>query len=143
MKPLRKFDIFSYGIGDFGINLHFQMINFFFAYFLTDIFGIPLFHVMILLLVSRVIDAITDPIMGYIADHTDTQWGKYRPYICLGAIPLGIILASLFTVPDLSQNLKLVYIYIFILHMGLFSRLLGCPTRQFQRLLLRMNRSGR
>ena len=41
MKPLRKFDIFSYGIGDFGINLHFQMINFFFAYFLTDIFGIP------------------------------------------------------------------------------------------------------
>ena len=59
MKPLRKLDIFSYGIGDFGINLHFQMINFFFAYFLTDIFGIPLFHVMILLLVSRVIDAIT------------------------------------------------------------------------------------
>ena len=43
MKPLRKFDIFSYGIGDFGINLHFQMINFFFAYFLTDIFGIPFF----------------------------------------------------------------------------------------------------
>ena len=113
MKPLKKYDIFSYGIGDFGINLHFQMINFFFAYFLTDIFGIPLFHVMILLLVSRVIDAITDPIMGYIADHTDTRWGKYRPYVCIGAIPLGIILASLFTVPDLSQNLKLVYIYIF------------------------------
>ena len=127
MKPLKKYDIFSYGIGDFGINLHFQMINFFFAYFLTDIFGIPLFHVMILLLVSRVIDAITDPIMGYIADHTDTRWGKYRPYVCIGAIPLGIILASLFTVPDLSQNLKLVYIYIFYIMHGIIFTIVGMP----------------
>ena len=81
LPPLKKRDIINYSIGDFGINLNFQLIGFFLAYFYTDVFGISPGHVAGLLLAARAWDAINDPVMGFIADKTRTKWGRFRPYV--------------------------------------------------------------
>ena len=88
MKPLLKRELLSYSIGDLGINLNFQCISFFLAYFYTDVFGISPAHVAGLFLVARIWDAVNDPIMGYVADHSQSRWGRFRPYIFFGAVPL-------------------------------------------------------
>ena len=101
MKPLKKTEIFNYSIGDLGINLNFQLIGFFLAYFYTDVFGISPAHVAGLFIVARIWDAVNDPVMGYLADHTRSRWGRFRPYLLFGALPLNLIMLACFFVPDL------------------------------------------
>ena len=97
LKPLKKTEIFNFSIGDFGINLNFQLLGFFLAYFYTDVFGISPWHASFIFLIARAWDAINDPIMGYIADRSRNKWGTYKPYIFWGAIPLNLILLACFT----------------------------------------------
>ncbi|MEY4242466.1 MAG: putative symporter YjmB [Verrucomicrobiota bacterium] len=114
--------ILGYSIGDLGINLNFQMIGFYLAYFYTDVFGISPGHVAGLFLVARIWDAINDPIMGYIADHTRSRWGKFRPYLLYAAIPLNLVLVACFLTPDLSPGWKVAYAYItYTLHGMVFT----------------------
>jgi len=127
LPPLKKRDIINYSIGDFGINLNFQLIGFFLAYFYTDVFGISPGHVAGLLLAARAWDAINDPVMGFIADKTRTKWGRFRPYVFFGAIPLNLMLVACFYVPDLSVELKVLYAYVtYILH-GMIFTAVGLP----------------
>jgi sugar (glycoside-pentoside-hexuronide) transporter len=127
LPPLKKRDIINYSIGDFGINLNFQLIGFFLAYFYTDVFGISPGHVAGLLLAARAWDAINDPVMGFIADKTRTKWGRFRPYVFFGAIPLNLMLVACFYVPDLSVELKVLYAYVtYILH-GMVFTAVGLP----------------
>jgi sugar (glycoside-pentoside-hexuronide) transporter len=127
VKKLKKIDILNYSLGDLGINLNFQMIGFFLAYFYTDVFGISPAHVAGLFLVARVWDAVNDPIMGYLADHTRTRWGRFRPYVFFGALPLNLIMLACFFVPDFSPTAKVVYAYItYILH-GMIFTAVGLP----------------
>ncbi len=69
----------GYSLGDAGANFVFQMMIIFQTGFYTDIMGIDAITVGWMLLLVRFSDAITDPIMGAIADRTDTRWGKFRP----------------------------------------------------------------
>ncbi len=127
MKPLRKFDMFNYSIGDLGINLNFQLIAFFLAYFYTDVFGLSPAHMAGLFLAARIWDAANDPLMGYLADHTRTRWGRFRPYLLFGALPLNVVMMACFFVPDLSGSAKIVYAYVtYILHGMLFTAV-GLP----------------
>ena len=127
MKPLTQKKIFGYAIGDLGINLNFQLIGFYLAYFYTDVFGISPWHVGTLFLVARVWDAINDPLMGYIADHTNTKRGRFRPYLLFGAVPLNLVLLACYFTPDLSETAKVVYAYVaYILHGMLFTAV-GLP----------------
>lgn len=119
--------IIGYSIGDLGINLNFQMIGFYLAYFYTDVFGISPAHVAGLFLVARVWDAINDPIMGYIADHTKTRWGRFRPYLMLMAIPLNLVLFACFFTPEISVEAKVVYAYVTYLLHGMVFTALGLP----------------
>ena len=112
MKPLRKFDMFNYSIGDLGINLNFQLIAFFLAYFYTDVFGLSPAHMAGLFLAARIWDAANDPLMGYLADHTRTRWGRFRPYLLFGALPLNVVMMACFFVPDLSGSANRVYAYV-------------------------------
>ena len=52
MKPLKKKEIFNFSIGDFGINLNFQLLGFFLAYFYTDVFGISAWHASFIFLIA-------------------------------------------------------------------------------------------
>jgi sugar (glycoside-pentoside-hexuronide) transporter len=117
----------GYSLGDLGINLNFQMIGFYLAYFYTDVFGISPGHVAGLFLVARAWDAINDPIMGYLADHTKTRWGRFRPYLLIMAIPLNLILVACFFTPDISTEAKVVYAYVTYLLHGMAFTALGLP----------------
>lgn len=102
----------GYGLGDAASNIIFQTVMTFLAFFYTDVFGISAAAVGTLFLSVRVLDAITDPIMGNLADRTVTKWGKYRPFLLWLAIPYGVICVLAFTTPDWSDSAKLVYAYV-------------------------------
>ncbi len=102
----------GYGLGDTASNVVFQMIMIFLPFFYTDIFGISAAAMGWLFLVVRVIDAVTDPIMGAITDRTETKWGKFRPYLLWLCVPYGVIAVLTFTTPDWAPGDKLIYAYI-------------------------------
>lgn len=102
----------GYSLGDTASNLFFQTFILFLPIFYTDVFGLPAAAMGTMFLVTRIFDAVNDPIMGTIADHTKTRWGKFRPYILLFAIPFGIMGVLTFTTPGFDASGKLIYAYI-------------------------------
>jgi GPH family glycoside/pentoside/hexuronide:cation symporter len=102
----------GYGLGDTASNLYFQMFINFLLFFYTDVFGIPAAAAGTMLMVSRFWDAVNDPMMGVIADRTNTRWGKFRPYLIWVSIPIAIIGVLTFFTPDLSVTGKIIYAYI-------------------------------
>jgi Na+/melibiose symporter-like transporter len=102
----------GYGLGDTASNLYFQMFINFLLFFYTDVFGIPAAVAGVLFMVSRFWDAVNDPIMGIIADRTNTKWGKFRPYLLWMMLPLVIIGVLTFTTPDFSLQGKIIYAYV-------------------------------
>jgi sugar (glycoside-pentoside-hexuronide) transporter len=99
----------AYGLGDCGANFIFQTQITFLLFFYTDVFGISAGAAATILLVSRIIDAFNDPIIGAIADRRSSRWGKYRPWILWTAIPLAIALVLCYTTPDLSTRGKIIW----------------------------------
>lgn len=102
----------GYALGDTAANLIFQTMIMFQLAFYTDTFGITAAAAGTLLLVARFWDAIFDPIMGIVADKTNTKWGKFRPWILWTAVPFGIMGFLTFLTPDLSVSGKLIYAYV-------------------------------
>ena len=97
---------FFYAGGDFAINIMWQLTVFYLMFFYTDVFGLSPAKAGLVFFLAKIWDAITDPIMGYIADNTSTRWGKFRPYILFGSIPALTAIILCFTAPDLSQTGK-------------------------------------
>lgn len=102
----------GYGFGDLASNLFWQMFSIFIAKFYTDVFLISAAAMGTMLLVTRMFDSVTDPLMGAIADRTRTRWGKFRPYLVWGAIPMAITAVATFSTPPLEGNAKLAYAYV-------------------------------
>ena len=101
----------GYGLGDAASNFFFQTFNLFLLYYYTDVFGLAPAAVGTMFLVTKIVDAISDPAMGLIADRTESRWGKFRPYLLWAAIPYGFFGYAMFFSPDLSSTGKLVYAY--------------------------------
>jgi len=102
----------GYGLGDTASNLFFQTTIYFLLYFYTDVFGITAKTAGTMFLVTRIWDAINDPMMGAVADRTRTRWGKFRPYLLWFAVPFGVIGVAMFTTPQMSDPGKIFYAYI-------------------------------
>jgi GPH family glycoside/pentoside/hexuronide:cation symporter len=102
----------GYSVGDTASNLFFQTIMLFLTYFYTDVFGLPAAAVGTLFLVTRLWDAVNDPIMGTLADRTRSRWGKFRPYILFMSLPFCVIGVLAFTTPHFSVTGKLIYAFI-------------------------------
>jgi len=102
----------GYGLGDTAANFIFQTMVMFQLAFYTDTFGISAAAAATLLVVVRVWDAVFDPVMGVVADRTNTRWGKFRPWVLFTAVPFGIMGFLTFLTPDLSLQGKLVYAYV-------------------------------
>ena len=102
----------GYGMGDAGCNIIFGAIMLFVNYFYTDIFGLAPALVGVMLLSIRVIDAVTDPIMGAIADRTQSRWGRFRPWILWMAAPFAFFSFLMFTTPDWAYNSKVIYAFV-------------------------------
>jgi len=99
----------SYSLGDAGANFVFQTMILFQLNFYTDTVGIAAAIAGSLLLVGRLWDAFFDPMMGVIADRTNTRWGKFRPWVLWSALPWGIIMVLAYTSPSYSTMGKIVY----------------------------------
>jgi len=111
-QPLKFREKLGYGLGDSASNFFFQVFNIFLLYYYTDIFGLAPAAVGTMFIVTKIVDAASDPIMGLIADRTNSRWGKFRPYLLWGAIPYGIFGYAMFANPDLSESGKLIYAYL-------------------------------
>jgi len=101
----------GYSIGEYAGSLVWQTLIFFLPVFYTDTYGLSTAEVGTLFIIVRLFDSMIDPIMGSIADRTNTRWGKFRPYILFMALPYGIAGMIMFTTPDFSHVGKLIYAY--------------------------------
>ncbi|WP_083195798.1 MFS transporter [Flavobacterium piscis] len=99
----------GYGLGDFAANLIFQTLLTFLAFFYTDVYKIPAGTASIIIFTGGFIGAFFNIIMGVIADRTQTQWGKFRPWILWTALPFGIAAVLSFLTPNFSENGKIIY----------------------------------
>ena len=102
----------AYGLGDTASNIVFQTVMLFLTFFYTDIYGISPAFVGTMFLAVRIIDAVTDPLMGAIADRTESKYGKFRPYLLWFALPFGLISVLAFTTPDFSEEGKMIYAFV-------------------------------
>lgn len=102
----------GYSLGDAASNFYWKTFEFFIIFFYTDVFGISAGAVGTMMLVTRIMDAVADPIMGSIADRTRTRWGHFRPYLIWFSIPLALAGVLTFTTPNLGGGGKLVYAYV-------------------------------
>lgn len=109
---LKTSEYVGYALGDTASNLFFQTFGIFLTYFYTDVWGITPAVVGTMFLVVRLLDAAADPLIGLMADRTQTRWGKFRPYLIWFALPYGLGGYMLFASPDLSSTSKVVYAYL-------------------------------
>lgn len=101
----------GYACGDVASNFYWRVFDVFLFIFYTDVFGIDPIAVGTMMLVTRLIDAFSDPLMGALADRTQTRFGKFRPYLIWGIIPIAAAGVLTFTVPDLGDGGKLIWAY--------------------------------
>ncbi len=109
---LRAKEKFGYSLGDLASNLFWMTFIFYGMFFYTDVFGLPAAMVGTMFGITKLWDAINDPMMGIISDRTNTNMGKYRPFLLWMFVPFGIIGFFAFYTPDLTVTGKLVYAYI-------------------------------
>ena len=113
MKRETKIPLLSkvaYGMGDVGCNFSWMFVGNFLMIFYTDVFGIGMGAVATLMLVSRLWDAINDPVIGALSDRPKSRWGRYRPWLLFGAPITALILILVFWAhPDWSQGAKIAY----------------------------------
>ncbi len=117
----------SFGAGDLGFNFYWTTIASFLAAFYTDVFGISAAAAGTMLFLTRIVDAITDPIMGAIADRTQSRWGKFRPYLLFAGLPMAAAAVLTFTTPDLDSTGKLIWAYATYSIMMLMYTVLSTP----------------
>jgi Na+/melibiose symporter-like transporter len=100
----------GYSLGDLAANLIFQTFVTFLAFFYTDVFRIPAGAASSIIFWGGVIGGVVfNPIMGLIADRTNTRWGKFRPWVLWTAVPFGVLSLLAFSTPDLGEQGKIYY----------------------------------
>jgi len=117
----------GYGMGDAGCNMIGGAIMLFLNYFYTDVFGLAPALVGTLLLSVRVLDAVTDPIMGAIADRTQSRWGRFRPWLLWISVPYVLFSVLMFTTPDWSYEYKVVWAFVTYFLMSLTYTAINIP----------------
>lgn len=127
MKPLTFKNYFVYGLGNFGAQLSWTMVSTYLSIFYTDVFGLGTGAVALLMLIAKVWDGINDPMMGAIMERTHTRFGRFRPYIFVGAIFLVLFTVLTFSVPGFGSAGKLVYAYITYIGLGMSYTVTNIP----------------
>ena len=127
IKKLKFSELIQYSFGGLGSNMMWNFVGIYLMFFFTDIFKISPAVTGTIFMITRIIDAITDPIMGMIADRTKSKYGKYRPYVIFFAPFLGISVVSLFWAPSLSPQSKIIYSYAAYIIYSLISTAVNVP----------------
>ena len=112
----------GYGFGDMASSMFWKVFSAYLPIFYTNVFGLDLSIAALLFLVTKIWDAVSDPMMGIIADRTNTKWGKYRPYLLWIAIPFAIAGVLLFTTPNMGETGKNIWAFAtYILMMTIYT----------------------
>ncbi len=96
---LRRTTKLAYGVGDVGAAIAAQVTGFFLTAFLLDVALLPATFVSVIVLISNLWDAVTDPLVGNLSDRTKTRWGRRRPWLLFGAVPFGLAFFAQWVVP--------------------------------------------
>ncbi|MDK2808615.1 MAG: glycoside/pentoside/hexuronide:cation symporter, family [Clostridiales bacterium] len=108
-KQLKTREKVFYGLGDMGNNIAYGAVGFYFVFFLTDVAGLSPLWAGYVFLIVRVWNAACDFIMGMVSDHTKSRFGRRRPFLLYGAVPLGISFAIIWILPFEGEVIKIVY----------------------------------
>ena len=113
----------AYALGDAAAGgITWKIMSIAFPLFFTNVFGLSFTDAAALMLIARLFDVVTDPIMGSLADRTQSRWGTYRPWLIFGAVPYGLVFALLLFTPDFGPVGKRVYAYsLYLLMMALYT----------------------
>ena len=105
----------GYGFGDMSSSMFWKLFSYFLPFFYSNVFGLSLADAGVLMLVTRIWDAVSDPMMGIIADRTKTRWGKYRPYLLYFALPFAVCGVMLFTTPETGKKVWAYVTYLLMM----------------------------
>ena len=117
----------GYGFGDMASSMFWKLFGTYLLFFYTEVMGLAAAAVGTLFLVTRIWDTFFDPVVGILADRTNTRRGKFRPYLLFTAIPFGLIGILTFTVPPFTEQGNLVYAYITYSLMMMIYSLINVP----------------
>ncbi|MGA2852028.1 MAG: MFS transporter [Terracidiphilus sp.] len=126
-KGLAFSEKFGYGLGDMAANFVFQAMMALQLNFYTDTFGLTGAQAGTMFLIVGLGAAVFNPVMGVIADRTNTRWGRFRPWLLWTALPFGVIGVLTFTTPDLSSGAKLLYAWVTYLLLRLIYTMNNVP----------------
>ena len=113
----------GYALGDAAAGgITWKIMSIAFPLFFTNVFGLSFADAATLMLIARMFDVVTDPLMGSLADRTQSRWGTYRPWLIFGAVPLGLVFALLLYTPDLGPAGKRIWAYsLYLLMMAVYT----------------------
>ena len=118
----------GYALGDAASGgITWKIMSIVFPFFFTNVFGLTLADTAALMLIARMFDVVTDPLMGSLADRTQSRWGTYRPWLIFGSIPFGLIFALLLFTPDFEYEGKRIYAYTLYLMMMAVYTMVNVP----------------
>lgn len=127
-QPLSLKEKVCFGLGDVAHGLAVSSTGFWFMYYLTEVAGLQPWHAGLALMIGRVWDAVTDPLMGWITDHTRSRFGKRRPYLLFGVFPYVGAFFALWVVPELGDNVAVfAYVLVSILVFNTFFTVVFVP----------------
>jgi GPH family glycoside/pentoside/hexuronide:cation symporter/probable glucitol transport protein GutA len=125
--PVKRSEIAGHAIAGAGQNLIFGFWNTYMLIFLTDVYGISGGIAGIILMTTRIWDAVNDPVMGVIADRTRTRWGRYRPWLLFTAIPVVLFLILNFSTPNFGYTGKIIYAFAAYIFMSMIYTAVDVP----------------
>lgn len=113
----------GYALGDAAAGgITWKIMSIAFPVFFTNVFGLTIADTATLMLVARLFDVVTDPMMGALADRTQSRFGTYRPWLIYGAIPFGLIFALLLFTPDFGSVGKRIWAYsLYLMMMAVYT----------------------
>lgn len=111
-RSLHMKERIGYGVGDFANNMMYASVNSFFTYFLTNVAGLGAGVVGTLLLLSRLLDGVSDLIVGTLMEKIRSKHGKARPWLLWWCIPFAVSLVLMFSAPDFGTTGKIIYAFL-------------------------------
>ena len=114
---LKKTSPFRYGIGMFGTSMPINMFKSFAAIFYVDMLGLDMKKYSLVLFIYTFVDAIDNPVYGFLSDRTRTKWGRRRPWLIIGAPLLVLCFILFYNVPSFVESEKgMLFIYMLLMY---------------------------
>lgn len=108
-KPVTNLEMFGYGFGGLSNNLLSMIVASYIIYFFTDVAGLSVAAAGTIYMISKILDAVCDPLLGVLADKTVSRYGRFRPYMMFGSLFAGAAFILLFTTVSFQGPARFIY----------------------------------